>query len=470
VSRLTVERFARVSRARYEPEEASRDRRLNESAFDPSTDSRTLRPGETFVCLRGPNHDGHRYADVAVRRGAIAVVADDGASLPPGVDVSVLRVADTKRAYMAGAGEARSSAKRCTVVGVTGSVGKTTVKSMCAQLLRAQRTTLETRENENNELGVSKACYALDESTQVAVIEMGARAPGEIEELVDIAKPDIGVLTNVGEAHLEFYKDAEELARTKFALFSRGAKAVLNAADEWSRRLASGSDIEKSAVWVRLCGDPRTQGLSLEAGVPKDGVVPLTFGSSHALAPWRLVGEHHLRDALLAAAGAILAGMTFESAAELIGSLALPSGRFEQHVLASSAIVIYDAYNASPTSVASALRAFAEVPATRRIAVLGSMAELGVDAPTQHEVTGAAAARSGIDALYCGGAFAERLAAGARGGGMPSDRVSLFADNADVAALLREQIGAGDAVLLKGSRVQRMEEILAALLGDGKAS
>ncbi|HZW74589.1 MAG TPA: cyanophycin synthetase, partial [Caldimonas sp.] len=187
-------------------------------------------------------------------------------------------------------------------------------------------------------------------------------------------------------------------------------------------------------------------------------------------APWRLIGEHHLRDALLAAGAAIVAGIPFERVAELIGSLALPSGRFEQHVLANRAIVIYDAYNASPTSVASALSAFAEVPATRRIAVLGSMAELGTDAPAQHEVTGATAARSGIDALYCGGMFAERLAAGARGAGMPSDRVALFADNAGVAALLRQQIGDGDAVLLKGSRVQRMEEILAALLADGKAS
>lgn len=470
MSLLNIDRFARVANARYEPSQAAQDGRLRDAPFTPSTDSRTLRAGDTFVCLRGPNHDGHRYADAAVRRGAIAVVADEGASLSPGVDTAILRVADTKRAYMAGAAEARSAAKRCTVVGVTGSVGKTTVKSMCAQLLRKDRATTETPENENNELGVSKACYALDESTRAAVIEMGARAAGEIAELVDVAKPDIGILTNVGEAHLEFYESREALARTKFALFSRGARAVLNAADEWSRRLAAESGVERSAVWVRLCGDPRTQGLALEAGVPKDGAVPLTFGSSHALAPWRLVGEHHLRDALLAAGAAILAGMTFETVAGLIGSLALPSGRFERHVLPSRAIVIYDAYNASPTSVASALSAFAEVPAKRRIAVLGSMAELGAEAPAQHEATGAAAARSGIDALYCGGAFAERLAAGAQAAGMSSDRISLFADNTGVAALLRERIGDGDAVLLKGSRVQRMEEILDALLGDSKAS
>lgn len=470
MSLLTIEQFGRATGARFEPAGASKDRSFVDATFSPSTDTRTLKKGETFVCLRGPNHDGHQYADVAVRRGAIAIVADEGTTLASVIDAPILRVANTKRAYMTGAGAARSRAKRCTAIGITGSVGKTTVKSMCTQLLRAQFATIETPENENNELGVSKACYALDDTTRAAVIEMGARAPGEIAELVDIAKPDIGILTNVGEAHLEFYASREELARTKFALVSRGAKAVLNAADEWSRKLAAEARIERSAVWVRLCGDPKTQGLALEAGVPKDGAVPLTFGSSHALAPWRLIGEHHLRDALLAAGAAILAGIPFDRVAELIGSLALPSGRFERHVLASRAIVIYDAYNASPTSVASALNAFAQVPATRRIAVLGSMAELGSDAPAQHEVTGAAAARSGIDALYCGGAFAERLAAGARDAGMPSDRVSLFSDNAGIAALLRQRIGDGDAVLLKGSRVQRMEEILAALLADGKAS
>jgi len=470
VSLLTIEQLAEIAQARFQPPEAAKNSTFYLERFTPSSDSRTLERGDTFVCLRGPNFDGHDFVANAVKRGAFGVVAEESAVLPADVRVPILRVADTKRAYMAGAGAARMLARRCTVVGVTGSVGKTTVKSMCTQMLRTRRVTLETRENENNELGVSKTCYELDEATRAAVIEMGARAPGEIAELVEIAEPDIGILTNVAEAHLEFFKSREELARTKFGLFSHNAKAVLNAADDWSRRLAAEAGIEESAVWVRLCGDPRTRGVALEAGEPKDCVVPLTFGSSHALASWNLIGQHHLRDALLAAGGAILAGMTFEEVAALLGQLELPAGRFEQHVLPSRAIVIYDAYNASPTSVASALSAFAQVPATRRIAVLGSMAELGADAPAQHEVTGAAAARSGIDALYCGGAFAERLAAGALTAGMSSDRVALFADNAGVAKILRDQIGDGDAVLLKGSRVQRMEEILAALLADGKAS
>jgi len=234
--------------------------------------------------------------------------------------------------------------------------------------------------------------------------------------------------------------------------------------------LATEAGNARTAVWVRLCGDPAVEGLALEAGRPKSGHVPLTFGASHALAEWHLIGGHHLRDALLAAAAAILAGSTFEDAIAGLGRLSLPPGRFEMHTLPNHAVVIYDAYNASPTSVVQALAAFVEVPASRRIAVLGSMAELGPDAAALHEATGAAAARAGIDKLYCGGAFGEALASGAKRAGMEAGRVSLFGDNAAIADELARMLVEGDAVLLKGSRVQRMEEILAALLGQRAAS
>jgi UDP-N-acetylmuramoyl-tripeptide--D-alanyl-D-alanine ligase len=457
MSALTLAEFAAAANATG----ADRDDR----AFVPSTDSRTLRPGETFVCLRGPNYDGHDFIAAAIERGARAIVADNPDKIRGKLSVLALFVPDAKVAYMAGAAAARRRA-RCVVVGVTGSVGKTTTKSMCAQLIERRCRTLVTPNNENNELGVSKLCFALDESVEVAIAEMGARAPGQIAELVDIALPDVGVLTNVGEAHLEFFEDKAQLARTKFALFGKGAKPVLNAADEWSRMLAAEAGIEREALWVRLCGDPHCNGLSLEAGVPRSGRVAVTFGASHAFAPWHLVGEHHLRDALLAAGAAILSGGSFEEAIAGFGALHLPPGRFEIHRMPGGAIVVYDAYNASPTSVAHALRAFAEVPAARRIAVLGSMAELGPDASAAHEATGAAAARAGVDALYCGGTYAQAMADGARRAGMAVGAVATFGSNPEIANVLRETLGRGDAVLLKGSRVQKMEEILAALVAQ----
>lgn len=460
MSRLTFARFldANPEATRIGPQGFRPD-----DPFIPSTDSRTLGPGEVFVCLRGPNFDGHDYVGQAIDRGAAAIVADKREKLAGAAGVPVILVADAKAAYLRGATAARKLA-RATVIGVTGSVGKTTTKSMCAQLLERKRRTLATPQNENNEIGVSKLCYLLDEAVEVAVIEMGARGPGQIAELVDIAAPDIGVLTGVGEAHLEFFDDKAALAATKFALFEKGARPVLSAADEWSRMLAAEARIDRTALWVRLCGDPQCGDFRLEAGVPKDSRVALTFGASHAYASWHLIGEHHLRDALLAAGATIMAGLSFEEAIAGFESLRLPPGRFEMHAMPCGAVIVYDAYNASPTSVAHALRAFAEVPAERRIAVLGSMAELGSEANAQHEAAGAAAARSGIDVLYCGGTFAAALAAGARKAGMTAAQVTTFANNSEVASGLRSRLGSGDSVLLKGSRVQRMEEILAALV------
>ena len=440
-----------------------------DAPFRPSTDSRTLAAGEAFICLRGPNFDGHEHISEAVRKGAVSVVADDPRKLPDDLAVPVMLVDDAKVAYLRGAAAARRLSA-CTVIGITGSVGKTTTTSMCAQLVERHRNVLKTPQNENNELGVSHLCYRLADGAEVAVIEMGARGPGQIAELVDIAMPDIGVLTGIGETHMEFFEDRESLARTKFALFGKAARPVLSAADEWSTMLAREAGLERCAIWVRLCGDPTMDGLTLEAGVPEGGRAPLTFGASHAFAPWHLVGEHHLRDALLAGAAAMLAGLRFEDVAHGLGDLHLPPGRFELHRLASGATLIYDAYNASPSSTVHALRAFAEIPAARRIAVLGSMAELGAQARALHESTGAAAVRARVDVLYCGGEFGDALAEGALGAGMPADRVRRFDDNAEMARLLQADLSTGDAILLKGSRVQRMEQILAALTAQGAAA
>lgn len=431
--------------------------------FRPCTDSRVLQAGEAFVCLRGPRFDGHDFIERAVAAGCSALVVDDAAKVPEGCAAPAIVVADAKAAYLRGAAAARRRAQ-ARVVAVTGSNGKTTTKTFAAQLIGRARRVLATPQNENNELGVAKLCFALDGGAQIAVFEFGSRKPGDIAQLVEIAQPDIGVLTGVGEAHLEFFGSVEDLAREKFSIFDGGAKPACSVGDRWSRMLAAEAGVADRTLWTRLIGDPQAPGLVIEAGTPGEGRVPLSMGASHAFAAWRIAGEHHLRDALLAAAAALLAGLTFEETVEGFGELALPPGRFEEHRLPSGALIVYDAYNASPTSVAQSLRAFATLPAARRIAVLGSMAELGADAPGQHQRAGAAAAQCKMDLLYCGGVFARALAQGAVAAGMRASAVATFESNAQVAAELREILRSGDAVLLKGSRVQKMEEILGALV------
>lgn len=433
------------------------------AALRPSTDTRSLRAGETFVCLRGPNFDGHDFIERAVAAGCGAVLVDDLTKVPAACPVPAIVVPDAKEAYLCGATAARRRVA-ARVIAITGSNGKTTTKTFAAQLIGRARRVLATPQNENNELGVAKLCYALDDSTEVAVVEFGSRKPGDIAQLVEIAKPDIGVLTNVGEAHLEFFPSVEALAREKFAIYGDGARPACSVADRWSRMLAAEAGVAERTIWARLVGDPQAPGLVIEAGTPADERVPLSMGASHAFARWSIAGEHHLRDALLAAAAALLAGLTFEEAVDGFGDLSLPPGRFEQHRLPSGAVIVFDAYNASPTSVAQSLQAFAALRAARHIAVLGSMAELGADAPAQHERTGAAAAQCKMDLLYCGGEYARALAEGAVAGGMRAAAVASYESNAQMIAELREILRSGDAVLLKGSRVQKMEEILGALV------
>lgn len=454
---LTFQRFLQVCDARFVA-----DAQALPALFRPSTDTRTSTLGDVFVCLRGPHYDGHDFIPAAIAAGCSAVVVDDASKAPRQSTVPIVRVDDAKAAYLAAAAAARQDFSG-RLIAITGSNGKTTTKEMTAQLLGGHKRVITTPNNENNELGVAKLCFRLDDGVDVAVAEFGARHPNEIAALVDIALPDIGVLTNVGEAHMEFFSEQEELARTKFAIFGRGAQAVCNAADAWSRSLAAESKIDRKALWVRLCGDPQASGLALEAGAPQDGKVAISFGASHSLASWRLPGDHNLRNALMACGAALLCGAPFEALCARLGDLRLPPGRFESHRTSAGATVVYDAYNASPTAVMHALRTFLTLPARRHIAVLGSMAELGPQSAAHHRSVGAAAAEGGIDLLYCSGDYADAIAAGAAQAGMPSDAVIAYGSNAEVTQLLRAQLQSGDCVLLKGSRVQHMEQILEGL-------
>lgn len=456
---LSFARFLEVSQGRF-----LADASALPSAFIPSTDSRTLNVGETFVCLRGPNFDGHEFIADAIARGAVACVVDDGSQVPRTISVPVVRVADAKAAYLVGAKAARASFAG-QLIAVTGSNGKTTTKDFAAQIIGARRRVAATPNNENNELGVAKLCYQLDERVDIAICEFGARKPGDIEQLVDMAAPSIGILTGVGEAHLEYFRDKEELARTKFAIFANGARPVCSASDTWSRMLAAEAKLDGSTLWVRLLGDPMMSGIMLEAGELRDGKVAITCGASHAFAAWTLPGVHNLRNALLATGAAILAGLSLQESLDTFGRLKLPAGRFESHALPSGATLVYDAYNASPSSMIASLETFARLPAQRRIAVLGSMAELGDQAAHMHRDLGASAARMGLDDLYCGGSFAAELAGGARGAGMRC--VHTFASNEEVAERLARDARQGDCILLKGSRVQKMEQILQRLAAPG---
>ena len=421
------------------------------------TDTRTIERGDVFLALRGENFDGHAYTGDAVGKGAAAVIVDreEAAGNAP-----ALVVADTKRAYMDLAGAARTGFPG-RVIGITGSAGKTTTKHLLAQLLTAHYgadDVLASPANENNEIGVSKLLLAAQPYHRVLVVEMGARHEGDIAVLVQIARPQIGILTNIGEAHLEIFGSRERLARTKWGLFSLGAQAILNANDSESVVRAGG--LESPPLWYGT-GTPGVPGVWIE----DDGTLKLTYGAhteTHAL-EIPFPGAHNRANLAAAIAGALVAGVPAETIAARVAQLTLPPGRYERMTLPGGLHVIYDAYNANATGMIAALDAFAGEPAERRIAVLASMAELGSDAPALHERVGAHAAKANVDMLLCGGDFASSLASGAMAAGFPRNRIELFGSNGDAVQWLRDHAGPRDAVLLKGSRKYRMEEIVQTL-------
>jgi UDP-N-acetylmuramoyl-tripeptide--D-alanyl-D-alanine ligase len=423
-----------------------------------ATDTRTLRQGDTFLALRGERFDGHAFLDEARAKGAAAFVVERADAIS--ADTPALVVRDTKRAYMDLAGAARALYTG-RVAAITGSAGKTTTKELLAQLVCAHygaEHVLASPANENNEIGVSKLLLSSSAQHEVLVIEMGARHEGEIAELVQIAHPHIGVLTNIGEAHLEIFGSRERLARTKWGLFSQGARAVLNADDSESALRAPA--LPAPPLWFGI-GEPRVAGVWL---VDERTLLVRNSETEQFAVDVRLPGRHNRANLAAAIAAALLLDVPPETIVDAIPGLKLPAGRYETIAVQGKPRLIYDAYNANTSGMLAALDAFAAEQAARRIAVLASMAELGSDAPAMHERVGAHAARCGVDMLLVGGDFAECIAQGALASGLPRERIVPFADNEHAAAWLREHARADDAVLLKGSRKYKMEEIIRELL------
>lgn len=428
-----------------------------------STDTRSIEPGDAFVALHGERFDGHDFAAEAARRGAALLVLDRPAARIAGVPAML--VERTDRAYMEFASIARELFDGL-VVGITGSTGKTTTKAFLAQLCSTQfgDRVLASPGNENNEIGVSKLLLnASNEAHDVVIAEMGARRYGDVAVLVEIARPHVGILTNIGEAHVEIVGSRERLAETKWALFSRGASAVLNAGDEvsiaraatlpapprWFAAVASEPAPELRPVFERLTALIGEHRLLERAG----GETAEYSVETH------LPGLHNRINLAAAVAGALELGISLERLIAKIPTLHLPQGRYDRIAVEGGPRVIYDAYNASASGMIAALDAFAGETASRRIAVLASMAELGDESQSLHERVGAHAA-SKVDVLLVSGDFAAALARGAQSAGLDASQIVPVRNNSHAAAWLREHATDDDVVLLKGSRKYKLEEIV----------
>lgn len=421
-----------------------------------STDSRRLPEGCLFVALEGERFDGHDFIPAALRAGAAAAVAHERRDYGPG---AVLYAKNTQRALMdiAKAYRAKFSI-RC--VGVTGSVGKTTTKEMIADVLASTFRTLKTEGNLNNEIGLPKTLFRLDRTTEAAVVEMGMQGLGEIAALADIAKPDIGVITNIGVSHLEQLGSRENILKAKLELADElpdGAPLLLCGDNDLLSQVRIPRldvlffGIDNPACGLRAKdireGERETSFTLCEGG----GELPVTIPC---------VGRHNVLNALAAfAVGRALAIPPERCAAALRDYL--PSGMRQKVVHWQGVTVVEDCYNASPDSMKAAIGTLAGYPCPgRKIAVLGGMLELGAISERAHTEIGAYAAEKGIDLLLAYGGDACYYQQGASEGGISA---ALFGDKAELLRRLMAEIRPGDVVWVKGSRGMRMEEILEGL-------
>jgi UDP-N-acetylmuramoyl-tripeptide--D-alanyl-D-alanine ligase len=324
------------------------------------------------------------------------------------------------------------------------------------------RPVIATPENENNEIGVAKFLLSLDDGDErVAIVEFGARKYRDLDPLVRAARPDIGVLTNIGEAHLAIMGSRERLAETKWGLFGGGARAVLNLADDVSRAMASA--LSEPPVWFGIDAERPAEGTRAVI-VRVDDVLAIERGEIRAL-PLHVdvPGDYNRRNLAAALAAAWLAGADPAAVTGAAPHFDLPHGRYERMRIAGGPTIIFDAYNASMSGAQATLATFARerVPG-RRIVVLGSMAELGDESALMHQRVGAAAAAS-ADIVLVGGDFAASLAVGTQAMGLAPDALITYQTNEEAIAWLREHARPDDFVLLKGSRMYRMEQIVAGL-------
>lgn len=408
-------------------------------------DSRTLEPGQLFVPIVA-ERDGHEFLAAALAAGAPAFLTsrDD---IVPGDGVAAIRVADTALALqdLGRSARARIGAR---VVGVTGSVGKTSTKDLLAGVLQTTYRTAASEKSFNNELGLPLTLFGADDGTEAAVLEMGARGVGHIATLCEIAQPTVGVLTRVEGVHLENFGSLEAVAQTKGELVEAlpaAGIAVLNLDDPNVAAMAARTRARVLTYSARGgAADLTASGVTLDAGLRASFTLHSPWGSI----PIRLGarGEHQVGNALAAAAAGAGLGVEIEKVAEGLHAAALSGLRMELVQTATGFTVINDAYNANPTSMAAALRALARVDAVRRVAVLGTMAELGADSAAAHREVAELALSLGIAVV----AVDEPRY---------GDDVE-HVDDAQAAADHVTGLGGPLALLVKGSRVAALERVV----------
>jgi len=430
-------------------------------------DSRTVAPGDLFVAVAGERVDGHDFLAAAGTARAVGALCTRPDPALPCVVVDDPVVALGR---LAAGVHARLAAGGLRTLALTGSSGKTSTKDLLGQVLATAGATVSPPGSFNNDIGLPLTVLSADEDTRFLVLEMGARGIGHIARLCAVARPQIGIVLNVGSAHLGEFGSAAVIAQAKGELVEalpEGGTAVLNADDPRVLGMAPRTRAHVVTTGRSPDADVRATDVTLDDSA-RGRFTLVAAGEEHPVA-LRVVGEHQVANALSAAAAALAAGMAPADVAGALSSAgALSRWRMEVQRRSDGVTVVNDAYNANPESMRAALAALAGMPADRRIAVLGAMAELGDDAVVEHERLGRDVAAAGIDLVVAVGPDAVGIADGAAAAGRRRGEESvLVPDRAAARQLMSEVLRPGDVVLVKASRSYRLELLAADLLDEG---
>ena len=433
-----------------------------------TTDSRSIKGGELFFALKGENFDGNEYAMKALEAGAAYAVVNKDSSVASIADERLIPVEDTLKTLQELARWHRSmtfvDGKPLTVIALTGTNGKTTTKELIREVLSVKYRVTATEGNLNNSIGVPLTLLKINADTQLAVVEMGASHPGDIKELVDIALPSFGLITNVGKAHLLGFGSFDGVKRTKGELYDylrrTSDKVFLNVDNPHLCAMASErhlqSDPERPYSLVLPYG-LEYSGAKVLPSSPEQPYLRLALKDGGVITT-NLVGSYNADNVMAAIAVGMHFGVTFEDACAAVAAY-VPSNNRSQMTATERNTLIVDAYNANPTSMDAALTNFSNVEAPTKIALLGDMLELGEESYQEHVTVIKKALESGLDNVcFVGAEFGKALDA------VPeTPKVKWFADSQSLADWLAEQNITGATVLIKGSRGTRMEKTIAVL-------
>lgn len=419
---------------------------------DVCTDTRKIQPGSLFVCLRGERFDGHSFASQAAQLGAAALLVDH----PVDADVPQLVVTDTGKALLQLAGWYRRRFQ-LPVVGLTGSVGKTTTKEFIALVLGAKYNTLKTQGNLNNEIGVPQMLFRLEDSHTAAVIEMGMNHFGEISRLTRAVAPTVGLITNIGVSHIENLGSRAGILQAKLEILegmAPDAPLIVNIDNDMLRTVKLGD-----RPLLTFAIDDQSADFTATDIAEQGSTTTFTVHHSTFTQPVTIptVGIHNVYNALAAMAVGYATGVDSAAAASALANY-VPAGMRQNLVQVGGVQVIEDCYNASPDSMRAALQTLGKLPVHRRYAVLGAMLELGDYAKEAHTQVGKMAAENGIDGVLAYGADAAYIVEAAKQAGLENAR--LFDTKEALAQSLAQQVQPGDGVLFKGSRGMHLEDVM----------